>query len=446
MPGAGPADATLPRGTGGLDVAAIRADFPILSRTVRDGKPLVYLDSGATSQRPRQVLDAEREFLERHNAAVHRGAHQLAEEATDAYELARERIAAFVGVGSGELVFTKNATEGINLVAYAMSNASVGDRAGNQTTPEQFALGPGDEIVITEAEHHANLVPWQELCRRTGATLRWYGVTDDGRIDLDSIELSPRTKLVAFTHQSNVTGAISPVAELTARARAVGALVLLDACQSVPHFPVDLAELDVDFAVFSGHKMLGPSGIGVLYGRRSLLEVMPPFLTGGSMIETVRMERTTYAPPPQRFEAGVPMTSQAVGLGAAVDYLAAVGMAAVAAHEHGLAERTLAGLAEIDGVRVIGPTDMVERGGTVSFVIDGIHPHDAGQVLDSLGVAIRVGHHCAWPLHRRFGIPGTVRASFALYNTEAEVQELLSGVREAQRFFGTNDRHSGIGG
>lgn len=416
----------------------IRADFPILCRTVRDGRPLVYLDSGATSQRPRQVLDAERAFLEQHNAAVHRGAHQLAEEATEAYESARARIAAFVGVQPDEVVFTKNATEGINLVAYALSNCS---NAG--AAVQRFALAPGDEIVVTEMEHHANLVPWQELCRRTGATLRWYQVTDAGRLDLDSLELSGlssgfssgRTRVVAFTHQSNVMGTVPPVAELVRRAREVGALTVLDACQSVPHTPVDFAALDVDFAVFSGHKMLGPSGVGVLYGRRELLEALPPFLTGGSMIELVKMEGSTYAPPPQRFEAGVPMTSQAVGLGAAVDYLSAVGMDRVAAHEHALTEQTLTGLLEINGVRIIGPTDTEDRGGAVSFVIGDVHPHDAGQVLDDLGIAVRVGHHCAWPLHRRFGLAATVRASFALYNTPAEVDALLAGVHEVQRFF-----------
>ncbi|MGQ0718344.1 MAG: cysteine desulfurase [Pseudonocardiales bacterium] len=408
----------------------IRADFPILSRTVRDGRPLVYLDSGATSQRPRQVLDAERAFLEQHNAAVHRGAHQLAEEATDAYESARARIAAFVGVGPGEVVFTKNATEGINLVAYALSNCSIAGAA-----VQRFALGAGDEVVVTEMEHHANLVPWQELCRRTGATLRWYQVTDGGRLDLDSLELSERTKVVAFTHQSNVMGTVPPVAELVRRAREVGALTVLDACQSVPHSPIDFAALDVDFAVFSGHKMLGPSGVGVLYGRRGLLEALPPFLTGGSMIELVKMEGSTYAPPPQRFEAGVPMTSQAVGLGAAVDYLSEVGMDRVAAHEHVLTEQALAGLSEFGGLRIIGPTDTEHRGGAVSFILDDVHAHDAGQVLDDLGVAVRVGHHCAWPLHRRFGISATVRASFALYNTPAEVEALLAGVHEVRRFF-----------
>jgi cysteine desulfurase / selenocysteine lyase len=422
-----------------LDVATLRADFPILSRTVRDGRPLVYLDSGATSQRPRQVLDAERAFLEQHNAAVHRGAHQLAEEATDAYESARARIAGFVGAEPGELVFTKNATEGVNLVAYAMSNASVG--YGSSSAEARFAVGPGDEIVITEMEHHANLVPWQELCRRTGATLRWFGVTEDGRLDMDSSRaaevITEHTKLVAFVHQSNVLGTVNPVPELVHRAREVGALVLLDACQSVPHSPVSLSGLGVDFAVFSGHKMLGPSGVGVLYGREELLAAMPPFLTGGSMIELVRMEGTTYAPPPQRFEAGVPMTSQAVGLAAAVDYLTSIGMDAVAAHERELTAAALAGLSELDGVRIIGPTDLADRGGAVSFVVDGIHAHDVGQVLDDRGLAVRVGHHCAWPLHRRFRIAATVRASFALYNTMNEVDALVEGVRAAQTFFGT---------
>ncbi|MFC6094128.1 cysteine desulfurase [Saccharothrix lopnurensis] len=416
-----------------LDVAAVRADFPILGRTVREGKRLVYLDSGATSQRPRQVLDAERAFLETANAAVHRGAHQLAEEATDAYEAARRRIARFVGVDEGEVVFTKNATEGVNLVAYAMGNAAT---AGPEA--ERFRLGPGDEIVVTEMEHHANLVPWQQLAARTGAELRWFGVTDEGRLDLSDLDalVTGRTKVVAFTHQSNVLGTVNPVPALVAAARRVGALTVLDACQSVPHTPVDLHALGVDFAVFSGHKMLGPSGIGVLYGRRELLEALPPFLTGGSMIEMVRMEGSTFAPPPARFEAGVPMTSQAVALGAAVDYLSAIGVDRIAAHEHLLTEAALAGLTAIPGVRVVGPLDTEDRGGAVSFVVDGIHAHDAGQVLDSLGVAVRVGHHCAWPLHRRMNAPATVRASFYLYNTLDEVDVLLDAVREAQKFFG----------
>ena len=408
-----------------LDIARIRADFPILARTVRDGKPLVYLDSGATSQRPVQVLDAERAFLETCNAAVHRGAHALSEEATDAYEDARAVIAAFVGVDVDEAVFTKNATESLNLVAYAFAD----DRFPHR-------LGPGDEIVVTELEHHANLVPWQELARRTGATLRWYGVTDDGRIDLDSLTLTEAVKVVAFTHQSNVTGAIAPVEEIVRRAKEVGAIVVLDACQSVPHMTVDFHSLGVDFAAFSGHKMFGPSGVGVLYGRRDLLADVPPFITGGSMIETVTMEATTFAAPPQRFEAGSPMSSQAVGLGAAVRYLQEIGMDAVAAHEHELTTAALAELSGIDGVRIIGPATAEQRGGAVSFVVDGIHAHDLGQILDDEGVEIRVGHHCAWPLHRRFGVAATARASFAVYNTPDEVQALGAAIRRAQKFFG----------
>ncbi|QFZ22014.1 cysteine desulfurase [Saccharothrix syringae] len=416
-----------------LDVATVRADFPILGRTVREGKRLVYLDSGATSQRPRQVLDAERAFLETANAAVHRGAHQLAEEATDAYEAARQKIADFVGADYGEVVFTKNATEGVNLVAYAMGNA-----ATSGPEAERFRVGPGDEIVVTEMEHHANLVPWQQLAARTGATLRWFGVTDEGRLDLSDVDelVNPRTKVVAFTHQSNVLGTVNPVRALVDAAARVGALTVLDACQSVPHGPVDFHALGVDFAVFSGHKMLGPSGVGVLYGRRELLEALPPFLTGGSMIEMVHMASSTFAPPPARFEAGVPMTSQAVALGAAVDYLTAVGMDRVAAHEHELTAAALKGLSAIPGVRVVGPLDTADRGGAVSFVVDGVHAHDVGQVLDSLGVAVRVGHHCAWPLHRRMDAVATVRASFYLYNTPDEVDALVDAVREAQKFFG----------
>ncbi|KUH94139.1 cysteine desulfurase [Mycolicibacterium acapulense] len=407
-----------------LDLTAIRADFPILKKQMRGGNTLAYLDSGATSQRPVQVLDAEREFLVTSNGAVHRGAHQLMEEATDAYEDGRADIAAFVGADPDELVFTKNATEAINLVSYAVGDSRF-----------DHAVGPGDVIVTTELEHHANLVPWQELARRTGATLKWYGVTDDGRIDLDSLRLDERVKLVAFSHHSNVTGALAPVGELVARAKAVGALTLLDACQSVPHQPVDLHALDVDYAAFSGHKMLGPTGIGVLYGRSALMNAMPPFLTGGSMIETVTMEETTYAPAPQRFEAGTPVTSQVVGLAAAARYLREIGMGAVEAHESELVAAALEGLTAIDGVRIIGPTSLENRGSPVSFVVDGVHAHDVGQVLDDEGVAVRVGHHCAWPLHRRFGIAATARASFAVYNTFDEVDRLVAGVRRAVEFF-----------
>ncbi|MGD1282411.1 cysteine desulfurase [Mycobacterium seoulense] len=408
-----------------LDVDAIRADFPILKRTMRGGKQLAYLDSGATSQRPLQVLDAEREFLITSNGAVHRGAHQLMEEATDAYEQGRADIAAFVGAGADELVFTRNATEALNLASYVL-----GDNRFDG------AVGQGDVIVTTELEHHANIVPWQELARRSGATLRWYGVTDDGRIDLDSLELDERVKVVAFSHHSNVTGAIAPVVELVDRARAVGALTVLDACQSVPHEPVDLHALGVDFAAFSGHKMLAPNGVGALYARREVLSELPPFLTGGSMIETVTMETSTYAPAPQRFEAGTPMTSQVVGLGAAARYLNAIGMDAVRAHERDLVAATLEGLADIEGVRIIGPTTMENRGSPVSFVVDGVHAHDVGQVLDDDGVAVRVGHHCAMPLHRRFGVAATARASFAVYNTPDEVERLVAGVRRALEFFG----------
>jgi cysteine desulfurase/selenocysteine lyase len=412
-----------------LDVAAIRADFPILKRVMRGGNQLAYLDSGATSQRPLQVLDAEREFLVTSNGGVHRGAHQLMEEATDAYEQGRADIAAFVGAGSHELVFTKNATESLNLVSYVLGDNRF-----------KHAVGEGDVIVTTELEHHANLIPWQELARRTGATLRWYGVTDGqeeaGRIDLDSLQLDERVKVVAFSHHSNVTGALAPVGELVARAREVGALTVLDACQSVPHQPVDLHALDVDFAAFSGHKMLGPNGIGVLYARRELLDAMPPFLTGGSMIETVTMEATTYAPAPQRFEAGTPMTSQVVGLAAAASYLGVIGMEAVEAHERELVAAAIEGLSGIDGVRIVGPTSMRDRGSPVSFVVDGVHAHDVGQVLDDDGVAVRVGHHCALPLHRRFGLAATARASFAVYNTLDEVDRLVAGVRRALDFFG----------
>lgn len=408
-----------------LDLAAIRADFPILKRIMRGGSQLAYLDSGATSQRPLQVLDAEREFLLTSNGAVHRGAHQLMEESTDAYEQGRADVATFVGAHPDELVFTKNATEALNLVSYVL-----GDNRFDG------AVGPGDVIVTTELEHHANLVPWQELARRTGATLRWYGVTDDGRIDLDSLQLDERVKVVTFSHHSNVTGAIAPVDVLVARAKTVGALTVLDACQSVPHQQIDFHALGVDFAAFSGHKMLGPNGIGVLYGRRELMSELPPFLTGGSMIETVTMETSSYAPVPQRFEAGTPMTSQVVGLGAAARYLGNIGMDAVEEHERALVAATIEGLAGIEGVRIVGPTSMENRGSPVSFVVDGVHAHDVGQVLDDDGVAVRVGHHCAMPLHRRFGLAATARASFSVYNTADEVERLVAGVKHALDFFG----------
>jgi cysteine desulfurase / selenocysteine lyase len=417
-----------------LDVEAIRADFPALGRTVRNGNQLVYLDSGATSQKPFQVLDAERTFYERHNSAAHRGTHLLGEEATDAYEGAREKIASFIGAQPGEVVFTKNATEAINLVAYAMSNATVTGAPGS----ERFRVLPGDEILVTEMEHHANLVPWQQLCERTGATLRWLGVTPEGRLDLDHLDdmITGRTRIVAVTHQSNVTGTVPPVADIARAAHDKGALVLADAAQSVPHQPVDVAALGADFLAFSSHKMLGPYGIGVLFGRAELLEAMPPFLTGGSMIEVVRMEGSTFLPPPQRFEPGVPAVAEAVGLAAAVDYLTGLGMCNVAAHEESLTEHALDTLREINGVRILGPDSTKDRGGAVSFEVQGVHPHDVGQVLDELGIAVRTGHHCAWPLHRALGVQASTRASFYLYNTHAEVDALADGIRYAQRFFG----------
>ncbi len=435
-----------------LDVERVAADFPILSRTVRGGHRLVYLDSGATSQKPYAVLDAERSFYTQHNAAVHRGAHLLAEEATDAYEEARQKIADLLGAEARELVFTKNATEALNLVSYSFANATAKAQHGRPLPDgaERFVLAPGDEIVVTEMEHHANLVPWQELADKTGAVLRWIGVDDGGRLDLDhpvhglDAVLGERTRVVALTHQSNVLGTITPVRRVADAAHAVGAVVVLDACQSVPHMPVDVGDLGVDYVAFSGHKMLGPLGIGVLWGRYDLLESMPPFLTGGSMIEVVRMEGSTFAPPPQRFEAGVPMAAQAVGLGAAVDYLQALtsadglvsGLAAVAAHEHALTAYALDALSEVTGLTVVGPTDTESRGSAVSFVLDGVHAHDVGQVLDDRGVEVRVGHHCAWPLHRRFGIAATTRASFYVYNGTRDIDDLVDAVRHAQRFFG----------
>lgn len=410
-----------------LDTAEVRKDFPILSRTVRDGRPLVYLDSGATSQRPVQVLDAERDFLITHNAPVHRGAYEIAEEATDAYEDAREDIAAFVGAEDHEIAFTKNATEALNEVAYILGDPRSGE----------FTVTAGDEIVISELEHHANLVPWQELAQRTGATLRWYSVTEDGRIDLDSLDLNENTKVVALTHQSNVTGAVLDVDEAVRRARAVGALFVLDACQSVPHMPVDFHALDVDFAAFSGHKMLGPNGVGVLYGKGSILKTLPPFLTGGSMVEKVTMEKTTFTEAPQRFEAGTQMTSQVVGLAAAVRYLRELGMDNVKAHENELTAYALEKITAIEGLRLVGPAEAVDRGASISFVVEGIHPHDLGQVLDDRGVCIRVGHHCAWPVHTCMGVQATARASFYIYNTREEVDALAEAIVHAQKFFGT---------
>ena len=414
-----------------FDVEAIRADFPILSRMLDPGTPMIYLDGGATSQRPRQVIDAEVDFLTHANAAVKRGAHRMAGEATDAYEGARERIADFLGAPSpDEVVFTRNATEALNLVAHSLGS-------GDSSTPERLRVREGDEILVTEMEHHANLVPWQELARRTGATLRWIPLAEDFTLDLSGLDdlITSRTKVVAFTHQSNVLGTINPVTTLVEAARAVGALTVLDAAQSAPHMPFDVAALGVDLVALSGHKMLGPTGIGVLWGRYELLAEMPPFLTGGSMIEVVHMDHSTYAEPPARFEAGTPPISQAVGLAAACDYLDTLGMEQVAAHEQALTQRALTGLAALDGVRIIGPAAGPERAGAVAFDVAGRHPHDVGQVLDSLGLEVRVGHHCAWPLHRRYGLHGTTRASFSVHTTADEVDALVAGVAHTVEFF-----------
>lgn len=414
------------------EVHRIREDFPILQAEV-NGHPLVYLDSGATAQRPAAVLDAEREFLTTLNAAVHRGAHTLAAEATEVFEDARAAVARFIGADDDEIVWTSNATEAINLVAYAFSNATTG-RGGAEAA--RFRLGEGDEIVTTEMEHHANLIPWQELAARTGATLRVIPLDDDGALRLDETQITERTKLVAVTHVSNVLGVINPVDQLIEQAHEVGALVLLDACQSAPHLPLDVKQLGVDFAVLSGHKMIGPTGIGALYGRRELLAAMPPFLTGGSMITTVTTAHAEYLPPPQRFEAGTQRVSQAVALAAAVRYLDEIGMPRIAAHEAALGRRLIDGLEAIDGVRVLGAGIDLPRVGLASIDIPGIHSHDAGQFLDDRGIAVRVGHHCAQPLHRRLGVTSSTRASTYLYSTDAEVDVFLEGVRSTIDFFG----------
>ncbi|CCH71658.1 cysteine desulfurase [Nostocoides australiense Ben110] len=426
--------APAPIAFGDQERARIRADFPILGRTVRHGHPLIYLDSGATSQKPYAVIDAERDWYERLNAAPHRGAHALSEEGTEAYEAARATVARFIGARPSEIVFTKNATESINLAAYAFSNSA----AGGGGRDDRFRLGPGDEIVVTEMEHHANLIPWQELSKRTGATLKWFSVDDDGRLDLSAIDdvITERTKVVAFVHASNVLGTINPVEVIVARAREVGAIVVLDACQSVPHLPVDVTDLGVDLLAFSGHKMLGPMGVGVLWGKPEILEQMPVFLTGGSMIETVSMDGATYAPVPQKFEAGVPNAAQAVGLAAACDYLSNLGMDKVSAHEHALTGILLDGLRERPWTRLIGPDSLENRGGAVSFVVDGVHAHDVGQILDDHGVAVRVGHHCAWPLHRRFRAAATTRASLAPYNTPEEIGAFFAALDTVPGVFG----------
>ncbi|ALJ22218.1 SufS family cysteine desulfurase [Microbacterium sp. No. 7] len=416
-----------------LDAAALRADFPILGERIGD-HPLVYLDSAATSQKPTAVLDAERDFLTHANAAVHRGAHTLAAEATDLFEDARATVAGFIGAAPEQLVWTSGATMGLNLVAYAIGNASAGRGA---PASARFALAPGDRIVVTEIEHHANLIPWQELAARTGATLAHIPVFDDGTLDLEAAArlIDDRTRIVAFTHVSNVLGIVNPAAELIALAQRIGATTVMDACQSAPHVPLDLPALGVDLAVFSGHKMLGPYGVGGLYGRADVLEALPPFLTGGSMITTVTLDDAEYLPPPQRFEAGTQPVGPAIGLAAAVRYLQGVGLDAVHAHEQRLAARMREGLAEILGIRLLGDA-AAERVGLWAFDVEGVHAHDAGQYLDARGVAVRVGHHCAAPLHRRFGMTASVRASAALYNTDDDVDAFLEGVRGIRPYFG----------
>ena len=402
-----------------LDVSAIKKDFPIFDRKIRDGKRLIYLDSGATSQKPNSVIDAEVNFYRFSNAAVHRGAHQLAEEATDHFENARSIVAEFIGADSDEVVFTKSATESINLVAYALTGK----------------IKSGDRIVVSEMEHHANLIPWQQLAKRTGAELAWFAVTPDGRLDLGSIDqvISSNTAIVAITHQSNVLGTITPIDQIVKRAESVGAKVLLDACQSVPHMNVDVRKLGVDYLAFSGHKALGPTGVGVLWGRD--LEELPPFLFGGSMIENVTMTDATWAPAPKKFEAGVPNMAQAIGLGTALKYLNKVGLKNIHEHELYLTRSLLAGLEDIDGLNIFGPRDLQDRGGTVSFTVDGIHPHDLGQYLDAQGIAVRTGHHCAWPLARKFKIPATTRASMYLYNDLSDIDALITGIKDAKKFF-----------
>ena len=412
-----------------FDPRVVRQDFPIFERTIRDGKRLVYLDSGATSQKPNSVIEAESNFYRMHNAAVHRGAHQLAEEATDAYEGAREIVAKFLGGSVDEIIFTKGATESLNLLAYAFSNGGSDNR---------FNVTSKDRIVVTEMEHHANLIPWQQLAKRSGAELKWFEVTPDGRLDLSNLAevITPNTKVVALTHQSNVLGTVNPLAAIVARAHEVGAVVVLDACQSAPHMPVNVKELDVDFLTFSGHKAVGPTGIGVLWGRAELLKDLPPFLFGGSMIETVTMIVATWAPSPRRHEAGVPNMAQAVGLGAALEYLMQIGMDNIYQHEQELGSYLLKRLQEIPDLNLVGPLEMNDRGAVASFTLGDIHPHDLGQYLDSQGIAVRTGHHCAWPLTRKLGVQATTRASLYLYNDEQDVDALIEGILGAQKYFG----------
>jgi cysteine desulfurase/selenocysteine lyase len=409
----------------GLDL--IRQDFPILSRTMADGHPLVYLDSANTAQKPQVVIDAMVDHLERHNANVARAMHQLGAEASEAFEAARDKVAGFIKAPSrDEVIFTKNASEALNLVANTLAWA---------TGP--LAIGEGDEVLITEMEHHSNIVPWQLLTERKGATLRWFGLTEDGRLDLTDIDelINERTKVVSLTWVSNMLGTVNPVAEIARRAHEVGALVVVDAAQAVPQMPVDVVAAGADFVAFTGHKVVGPTGIGVLWGRREVLEQLPPFLGGGEMIATVTMERSTYADIPHKFEAGTPPIVEAVGLGAAVDYLGAVGMENVRAHEEAITAYALEGLAGLRGVKVLGPLDAADRGGAISFEIDGVHPHDVSQLLDSRGIAVRAGHHCAKPAHKRFGVQSSTRASSYLYTTPAEIDAFIEGLEYTKKYF-----------
>lgn len=404
-----------------LDPYALRQDFPILARQVR-GRPLVYLDSAATSQKPLAVLNAMDDYYRRHNANVHRGVHTLAAEATELYERARTQVARFLNAPDRrEVVFTRGTTEAINLVAHSWASAQLAD---------------GDAVLLTEMEHHSNLVPWHLLARRRAIELRYIPLTDDGTLDLAALPrlLDERVKLVSFMHVSNVLGTVNPVAELVAAAQAVGARVLLDAAQSVPHRPLDVQALGVDFLAFSGHKACGPTGIGVLWGKLALLEDLPPFLGGGEMIHTVTLAGSSYADVPARFEAGTPPIAEAVGLAAAVEYLGSVGLEAIHAHSQALTDALVAALARVPGVQVIGPT--VDRGPALAFTVDGIHPHDLATVLDGQGIAIRAGHHCAMPLHQRFGLPATARASVYLYNTPDDVTALVDGLHAARAMFG----------
>jgi len=416
----------------------VRSDFPLLTRTVRNGKKLVYLDSGATSQKPHSVLNAEAEFYQFHNGAVARGAHLLAEEATDAFETARGEVAAFIGASSAELAWTPGATQAINLIANGFAAAS--DGLGG-VEAERFRLGVGDEIVVTELEHHANLIPWQQLALRTGATLRWIGLNDDGTLRYDELAtvITERTRVVAFTHASNVTGVVTDVAAFVSRAREVGAITVLDACQSVPHLPVDVGSLGVDFVAFSAHKMLGPTGVGALWGRKELLNALPPSIFGGSAIKVVTMETTTFLDAPQRFEPGTQPVAQAVGMAAAARYLSDLGMDNVAHHERRIAAILREGVGEIPGVRLLGPTNAPHGVlGLAAVAVEGVHPHDVGQVLDDRGIAVRVGHHCAQPLHRRLGLTGSTRASGHVYTSEDDALAFLEALATVPQFFGVS--------